>query len=53
MDNEIIWEKWRDPFLGYDENDLDPDHKSDQALIDAISNGFASEEEDEEDGRRT
>ena len=21
--NKIIWEKWRDPFLGYDENDID------------------------------
>jgi hypothetical protein len=21
--NIIIWEKWRDPFLGYDENDID------------------------------
>ena len=21
--NTIIWEKWRDPFFGYDENDID------------------------------
>jgi hypothetical protein len=47
MDNEILWEKWRDPFLGYDENDVDPDHRSDQAIINAI-NQFPDHEYDEE-----
>lgn len=23
--NYIVWEKWRDPFLGYDENEIDLD----------------------------
>lgn len=49
MGNDILWEKWRDPFLGYDENDLDPDHRSDQAIINAISNGFVSQREQEEE----
>lgn len=49
MGNDILWEKWRDPFLGYDENDLDPDHRSDQAIINAISNGFVSQGEQEEE----
>jgi hypothetical protein len=49
MDNEILWEKWRDPFLGYDENDLDPDHSSDQAIINAI-NQFPNHNNDDEDG---
>lgn len=47
MDNEILWEKWRDPFLGYDENDLDPDHRSDQAIINAI-NQFPNNQDDDE-----
>lgn len=51
MGNEIIWEKWRDPFLGYDENDLDPDHKSDQAIISAISNGFVSSDDEEDEDK--
>ena len=24
-DKKIIWEKWRDPFVGYDENEIDID----------------------------
>jgi len=27
-DHNIIWEKWRDPFIGYDENDIDIDNGS-------------------------
>lgn len=26
---KIVWEKWRDPFIGYDENDVDIDHERD------------------------
>lgn len=48
MENEILWEKWRDPFIGYDDNDLDPDHKSDQAVINAL-NHFRGEEDSEDE----
>jgi hypothetical protein len=34
--NYIVWEKWRDPFLGYDENEID---------IDSDVNNFFDEED--------
>lgn len=27
MNKTIIWEKWRDPFLGYDENEIDIENR--------------------------
>jgi hypothetical protein len=39
--NLIIWEKWRDPFLGYDENEIDIDND--------ISDNFYHDEDDLED----
>lgn len=35
--NYIAWEKWRDPFLGYDENEID---------LDSEVNNFFDEDED-------
>ena len=41
---KIIWEKWRDPFLGYDENEIDvdkvnfTDEETNDDLEDAIDN---------------
>jgi hypothetical protein len=34
--NYIVWEKWRDPFLGYDENEID---------VDSDVNNFFDEED--------
>jgi hypothetical protein len=34
----IVWEKWRDPFLGYDENEIDLDSE--------VNNFFDEDEED-------
>lgn len=36
--NYIVWEKWRDPFLGYDENEIDLDSD--------VNNFFDEDEED-------
>jgi hypothetical protein len=38
--NYIVWEKWRDPFLGYDENEID---------LDSEVNNFFDEEDDSHD----
>ena len=35
--NYIVWEKWRDPFLGYDENEID---------LDSEVNNFFDEDDD-------
>jgi len=32
---KIVWEKWRDPFIGYDEHDIDLDIDHDKAVIDS------------------
>lgn len=37
MDNLIVWEKWRDPFLGYDENEIDVEHQNQKAVIDSVN----------------
>ena len=43
-ENLVIWEKWRDPFLGYDENEIDvdkvnfTDEETNDDLEDAIDN---------------
>lgn len=41
--NIIIWEKWRDPFLGYDENDIDIEAEPMPQFLDDIN------EDNEED----
>lgn len=41
--NYIVWEKWRDPFLGYDENEIDLDSE--------VNNFFDDDEEDTEQNK--
>lgn len=36
--NYIVWEKWRDPFLGYDENEID---------LDSEVNNFYNDDDDD------
>jgi hypothetical protein len=45
--HSIIWEKWRDPFLGYDENDIDIEAESIPPFINDL------DEETDEDGEET
>lgn len=44
MDNQIVWEKWRDPFLGYDENDLDVDQEANQNFLNKMHQMIEDEE---------
>lgn len=42
--HQIIWEKWRDPFLGYDENDIDIDNIVSSSINDDYYDGEDEEE---------
>jgi len=43
-DHNIIWEKWRDAFIGYDENDIDIDNGSLDNFFDEDSEDINNEE---------
>jgi len=44
MNNKkIIWEKWRDPFLGYDENEIDIENTN---FTNTISDNFDNDDEE-------
>jgi hypothetical protein len=47
--NIIIWEKWRDPFLGYDENDIDIEAEPMPKFLDDASEDVEENEGEEED----
>lgn len=42
----IIWEKWRDPFLGYDENEIDIEDDTPE-FIDDLNHQTLSDNEDQ------
>lgn len=45
--NVIIWEKWRDPFLGYDENDIDIEAEPMPQFLDDTDEETEEDDEDE------
>jgi hypothetical protein len=50
MNNKkIIWEKWRDPFIGYDENEIDIDNAN---FSNEVSDNFYDDDEDNEEAEK-